>query len=788
MDSQLTTDYKKLELDKILNRLLTLSNNNLSKELVMAMKPHGDQDLLEVSFAENQEALSLLRLAIYVPVLRFEDIRAHLDRSLSGGVLDLVELSDIKNWVSLNEAFLDAGESFEKTPHLQEWIDPIMSMSSLKKRLDMTIDEDGDILDEASKKLHSLRRARLTISERIKNRMEALVQSEPGKKLLQDQLITIRNNRYVVPLKAQNKGKLPGIIHDQSSTGATIYVEPNFAVELNNNLQQNRLDEGEEIRKILREVSREVGTLAKDIHRNMRMLAMFDHIMARAKLSQEMDAVAPKLNCEGRVYLRAARHPLITGHVVPNDIMLDHDHSCVIITGPNTGGKTVVLKTLGLLVLMAKMGLNIPCDTHSEIALFDEVFADIGDEQSIEQSLSTYSSHMKNIIRIVNKVTPDSLVLLDELGAGTDPTEGAALASSLLKYFNDRHIRTMATTHYGELKVFAYQHDRVVNASVEFDHESLRPTYKLLMGTPGLSNALTIASSLGLSDELVASAKSYISEDELQISNMIEDLEDKRKETETMAAETATLREEVARLKETLAHQEERLAEKKRTTMEKAWEEANQIVLKAQYQAEEIIEMLKVDAQGLDKNAVLQMANEARSLLRDQKSSYTDQKKAYEKTDDQDYSNLKLGDTVQITSLNQKGHLLALPDRKGEVVVQVGIMKTTVSVEDIVRVKEDARPAKETYQRSIRTDKSKNISPSIDLRGTTSDEAYSLLEKYLDDALLAGLEKVRIIHGKGTGALMRFTQNYLESHPSVQDQHLADPREGGSGVTVVILK
>lgn len=787
MAKHLSKDHVSLELDKILDRLTRLTNNPLSRELVAEMELLDDIADLAVLYAENQEAMDILRLAFPLPTLRFADIRPHLERVRAGGSLDLVQLSDVLNWLSLHEDFYLASQALEGVPLLAEYAKSLTSFSKLRERCQQIVDEDQKMKDRASAKLYGLRRASVTMAERIKRKMQELVQSSAGKKLLQDQLITMRSNRYVVPLKAENKSKIPGIVHDQSATGATIYVEPSFAVELNNSLQQNKLDQAEEVRRILREISNYLASQADDLLRGLWTLARVDLIMARGRLALEMDGTAPLLNEEGIVYLKAARHPLIEGRVVANDIVLGKDYRSVIITGPNTGGKTVVLKTLGLLALMAKMGLFLPCDGGSKLAVFDRIFADIGDEQSIEQSLSTYSSHMKNIIRITRQVSARSLVLLDELGAGTDPSEGAALAASLIEFFNKKEARTMATTHYGELKIFAYDHDQVTNASVEFDHETLRPTFRLLMGTPGLSNALTIASSLGLSEGLIDRAKAYISQDELRVSQMLEDLEDKRKRAEAMGEETETLRQEVADLKAALASQESRLEEKKRRTMEAAYDQAEDILQAAKREAEEIVASFKKSLKGSDKADLLDKANRMRDKLKSKNEAYKEKKKGYEKKASLDLSAFKPGDRVRVRGLSQKADLLSLDKEKGEASLQVGIMKMTVPLADLEATSQEASSQSPATARA-HLGRSRQASSSVDLRGMTAEEAQATLDKYLDDVLLSSLSQVRIIHGKGTGALQAMTKSYLAAHPSIGDYHYAQAQEGGSGVTVAKLK
>jgi len=780
-------DAKKLELHKVLVRLSKLCNNPVSRQMVEELLPLMDKDILEERYAENQEALQVLRLAVPTATLRFSDVRPSIQHAMQGGILDVDDLILLMQFLMVSEEYVQAKKHLTIYPRLHEWAEHTQSFSSLWEKLNQSVDSDGKILDRASKKLYALRRAQVSLMVKIKNKMDDLIHSDAGRKLLQEQLVTIRNGRYVVPLKAEYKGKMQGIVHDQSSTGSTLFLEPSFAVELNNELKQNQLDEEEEIRRILREISQHISIQGELILQQISILGAVDFIFARARLSMEMEASSPNLNINGIIFLKQARHPLIQGHVVANDIILNEGFSCVIITGPNTGGKTIALKTLGLLVLMAKLGLDVPCENGSEVALFDQIFADIGDEQSIEQSLSTYSSHMMNIIRITQMVTSNSLVLLDELGAGTDPTEGAALASSLLEFFCQRGIRTMATTHFGELKAFAYKHPGVVNASVEFNTETLRPTYRLLMGTPGLSNALLIAKQLGLSSSIVERAQSYISHDELEISRMIADLEDKRKQAEEMQCETKRLSEEVTHLRMELESQEKRAEQKYRLMMEEAYEEAESIIQQARKGAEALIQELKIGLEKNDRNGQLQIANEIRMALRQDSNQWKEMKKASKSNASVEENTLKLGDRVRVLSLNQKGNVLSLPNAKGEMLVQIGIMKTNVTCDDVQKIQDEQTQHQGNLHTRIQKEKVKQISMEIDLRGHTSDEAYEELEKFIDDALLAGLPKIRIIHGKGTGALSRFTREYLRDHRQIASFHQAEPQEGGSGVTIAMF-
>lgn len=780
-------DARVLELDTILESLAGECQNPVSREGIRRQAPETRLGPLEERYQENREAVRLLGGEEHLPVLRFPDIREHLRRTRAGGALNGEELGEVLSFLQVEKETADARARLPETPLLAERIGGLPVSDPLRRQLLKTVDRDGRILDSASSKLASLRRSTVALAERIRRRMEALVHGESAGRLLQDALVTIRNDRYVVPVRSEYRNRVPGIVHDQSASGATVYVEPAFAVELNNQLRELELEEQAEIRRILREAAQAVAERADCLRESVEILGALDQILARARLSRRMDAVSPRLNRDGFVSLRQARHPLLKGDVVPNDLEMDENNRCILITGPNTGGKTVCLKTLGLLALMVRLGLDIPCRAGSEMAVFDGVYADIGDEQSIEQSLSTFSSHMTNMIRIVRKATPDSLVLLDELGAGTDPAEGAALAAGLLEHFRAGGMRLVATTHFGELKSFAYQHEGVINACVEFDRATLRPTYRLRMGTPGQSNALDIAKRLGLPEEITGRARGFLSQEERDVSGLIRDLEQQRVLVRTREEEIREKTAEIEALRQTLEERTLALEQKERQVLDRAYQEAEGILLQARRQAEDLIGELRIRLRDGDRGSQLTDANEARNRIRDGLETVRQGRRGREASRPRE-EGLRPGETVYVRSLGQSGIILQPPGDKGEMVVQIGIVKTNVSPEDVERREEaDQKAGQASYARLAR-EKSEQLSAEVDLRGQTSEEAVAVVEKYLDDVVLSNLERVRILHGKGSGALRRAVTACLKSHRGVASFADAPPEQGGSGVTVVTMK
>ena len=674
---------------------------------------------------------------------------------------------------------------------LDPLFDALEPLTPLSTRIRSCILSEDEIADDASSTLKQIRRSMKQAGDRIHSQLSSLLNGSM-RTYLQDAVITMRNGRYCVPVKAEYRGQVPGMIHDQSSTGSTIFIEPMSIVKLNNDIRELENKEQAEIEVILANLSMEAAGYMDTIRYNLENMVELDFIFARASLAMEMNANEPLFNTEGRIRIRKGRHPLIDKtNVVPIDIVLGDTFDLLIITGPNTGGKTVSLKTVGLLTLMGQSGLHIPALDRSELALFREVYADIGDEQSIEQSLSTFSSHMTNVVSFLEKADRDSLVLFDELGAGTDPTEGAALAIAILSHLHKQGIRTMATTHYSELKVYALSTAGVENACCEFDVETLRPTYKLLIGVPGKSNAFAISSKLGLPPYIIEEAKTQISEEDESFEDVITSLEESRKTIEREREEIASYKREIKELKSRLSAKHEKLDQNRDKIIQKAVEEANAILRDAKQYADQT--MRDFQKFGKDHVDVRQMEKE-RQELREKMNKL--EKKASAQKKPTAASNLKpkdlhLGDSVRVLSLNLKGTVSSLPDTKGFLFVQMGIMRSKLHISDLQLIDEPVITApslQRTGAGKIKMSKSSSVSTEINLLGKTVDEAVAELDKYLDDAYLAHLPSVRIVHGKGTGALRKGVHNYLRRQKHVSNFHLAEFGEGDAGVTIVEFK
>jgi len=780
---------EKLELPRILEQLAGLCTSSLGKELVDQLKPNQDLEQIATWQQETSEAREIWRLYPNVPLGGIRDIRSQLRRAELGASLepsDFLAIDDtIRSGRRLRRFCLELKGSYA---NIKKHAEQIVIFPELESTFEKTFDQEGNIRDEASTELSQLRRKIINLNERIKSKLESIIHSQANQKFLQDNLITIRGDRYVIPVKQEYRNHFPGIVHDQSSSGATLFIEPNAVVELNNELRTVIIQEKQEISRILQNLTNKVRSQLDDLRRTVENLGRLDLIFAKGKLSEKMDGVEPLLNKSGQIRLIKARHPLIKGKVVPITLELGYDFHTLVITGPNTGGKTVSLKTVGLLCLMAQVGLHIPADVGSSVAIFDHIFADIGDEQSIEQSLSTFSAHIKNVIDIVNQVTGNSLVLLDELGAGTDPTEGAALARALLEYFHGLGAKTIATTHYSELKSFAYSTPGVKNASVEFDVVSLKPTYRLLIGLPGRSNALEIALQLGLPRQIISNARNYISQEELHISDMIQDLEENRRAALQEREEIKLLKAEVEQLKRELKKERLALKEKEDSIIKKALAEAESIIRGARRQAEDIVSELRCNLTQEAIRAQEKIAQQAKEELRKVERDLEEQSAKYEK-DSKPPEKIKIGDTVLIKSLGQKGIIQTLPNQQGEVLVQAGILKINVSITDLREV--DEKEEVITYSPGLKKAvgcSSSEISNELDLRGLTVDEALDRVDKYLDEAVLSSLGRVYLIHGKGTGALRRAIHGQLQHHVHVKSFRLGEQGEGGSGVTVVELR
>ncbi|WP_413308379.1 endonuclease MutS2 [Bacillus sp. 1P10SD] len=779
---------KVLEFTKVKEQLLSHAASSLGMEKIKNLMPSTDFDEVVALQAETDEAATVLRIKGNVPLSGVYDIRAHVKRSVIGGVLSPHELIQIASTIHASrqmKRFIEelAAERTE-LPILSEQVERIIPLTNLEQAIKYAIDESGEVLDGASELLRSLRHQLRSNEARVREKLESMIRSSNASKMLSDAIVTIRNDRFVIPVKQEYRGHYGGIIHDQSSSGQTLFIEPQVIVQLNNQLQDIRVKEQLEIERILSELSSQAAEHESELQVIVAVLANLDFIFAKARYGKQMKASMPIMNNEGRIALFKARHPLIPiDEVVANDIMLGKDYTTIVITGPNTGGKTVTLKTLGLCSLMAQAGLQVPAYDGSELAVFDAIYADIGDEQSIEQSLSTFSSHMVNIVDILNKVDFNSLVLFDELGAGTDPQEGAALAISILDEVHRRGARVIATTHYPELKAYGYNREGVLNASVEFDVETLSPTYKLLLGVPGRSNAFEISKRLGLNDRVIQSARSHVSEDTNQIDKMIASLEESKRQAEKEQEEARDFLKQAEMLHKDLQKQMMEFYEKKDSMLEKAAEKAEEIVEEAKTEAEKVIRDLR--KMRTEKHADIKEHELINAKKRLEEAAPEIKKSAKLMNKKNKTHTYMPGDEVKVLTFDQKGTLVERVSAN-EWQVQIGILKMKVKEKDMEYMSTPKQV--ETKPIAIVKGRDSYVKLELDLRGERYEDALLKVEKYIDDALLSSYPRVSIIHGKGTGALRQGVQEYLRNHRSVKKIRFGEAGEGGSGVTIVEFK
>jgi len=779
--------FKVLEFNKVKEHLLVHVSSSLGKRKAENLLPSRDFDEVIRWQEETDEAVKVLRIKGNIPLGGIYDIRPHVKRAEIGGMLSPHELNEISSTIHASRQIKRFIEEFNdeesSLPILLSYTERIIVLADLETVIKNAIDDNGEVLDSASDTLRSLRNQLRTKESRVRERLESMIRTTNAQKMLSDAIITIRNDRFVIPVKQEYKGHYGGIIHDQSSSGQTLFIEPQSIVQLNNELQDIRVKEHQEVERILIELTGRVAEASGELITIVEVLAEIDFMFAKARYSKRIRASKPKVNNDGFIALFKARHPLIPADVVvANDITLGKDYSTIVITGPNTGGKTVTLKTVGLCTLMAQAGLQIPALDGSEIAVFDAVYADIGDEQSIEQSLSTFSSHMVNIVDILKKVDFNSLVLFDELGAGTDPQEGAALAISILDEVYKRGARVIATTHYPELKAYGYNREGVINASVEFDIETLSPTYKLLIGVPGRSNAFEISKRLGLNDSVIQTARTYISADSNQVENMIASLEESKRLAEAELEEANDFLKSAEMLHKDLQKQMIEYYEQKDALSEKAAEKATVIIEKAKAEAEEIIRDLRKmqieKAAEIKEHEIIEakrrLDEATPKVIKTKKASISKEKHVFRE-----------GDEVKVITFDQKGHLIDKTSND-EWHVQIGIMKMKVAEKDLEYIK----TPKPVETKPVATVKGKDfhVSLELDLRGERYENALLRVEKYIDDALLAAYPRVSIIHGKGTGALRQGVQEYLRNHRSVKKIRFGEAGEGGIGVTIVEFK
>nr|WP_303020928.1 endonuclease MutS2 [Blautia caecimuris] len=784
-----------LEYPKIIERLIEKASSPMGKELCRKLQPSTDINKIRLMQTQTKDALTRLFQKGSVSFGSVKDIRGSLKRLEIGsslGIMEILSVCALLENTSRVKAYSRGDRSDLPSDSLDSMFEQLAPLTPLSSEIRRCILSEDEISDDASPALRQVRRNMKVTNDRIHTQLSGLVNGN-ARTYLQDSVITMRNGRYCIPVKAEYKGQVPGMIHDQSSTGSTLFIEPMAVVKLNNDMRELELQEQKEIEIILAGLSEQIAEEREAIALNLELMVQLDFIFARAGLAMDMNGSEPVFNEEGRVLLKKARHPLIPKKkVVPIDIRLGDDFDLLIITGPNTGGKTVSLKTVGLLTLMGQAGLHIPAHDRSELALFHEIYADIGDEQSIEQSLSTFSSHMTNIVSFLEKADSRSLVLFDELGAGTDPTEGAALAISILSYLHDKGIRTMATTHYSELKVYALSTPGVENACCEFSVETLRPTYRLLIGIPGKSNAFAISSKLGLSDQIIERAKEQISEQDESFEDVLSSLEENRVTIENERLEIARYKEEIKTLKAQLESRQEKLDAQRDRILRQANEEAHKVLEEAKEYADQTMKLFhKFQKNNVDTSAVERERQELRKRMNKAEKNMSDRQETKKPKKLLTAKDIRPGDSVKVLSMNLKGTVGSRPDSKGFLFVQMGIIRSKVHLSDLELVDEPVitTPSlQKTGAGKIRMSKSASVSTEINLLGRTVDEAIAELDKYLDDAYIAHLKSVRIVHGKGTGALRKGIHDYLRRQKHVSSFRLGEFGEGDAGVTIVDFK
>lgn len=785
-----------LEYTKIIDLLTEKADSEPGKKLCRDLVPSTDLSTIRTAQRETKDALARLFRIGSTSFGSNRDLGFSIRSLEIGSSLSMSELLKLASFLDNVSRIKTYGKKErEDLPNdsLDAYFEGLTPMTQLANEINRCILSEEEMADDASPKLKSIRRSKLSTNEKIHSQLTSMVNGA-YRTFLQDAVITMRDNRYCIPVKAEYKSQVSGMVHDQSSTGSTFFIEPAAVVNLNNQLKELDLQEQEEIEVILGDLSSQAAVHTSELAADQKIMTTLDFIFAKAKLAMEQNATEPIFNTEHYIQIRKGRHPLLDKKkAVPIDVRLGKDFDLLVITGPNTGGKTVSLKTVGLFTLMGQAGLHIPALDRSELSIFSEVYADIGDEQSIEQSLSTFSSHMTRVVHILQHADADSLCLFDELGAGTDPTEGAALAIAILNFLHDRGIRTMATTHYSELKIYALSTNFVENACCEFDVETLRPTYRLLIGIPGKSNAFAISSKLGLSDEIIHAAKEQISKEDESFEDVIADLEQSRVTIEKEQQEIAEYKERIRTLQEQLQKKNEKIDQAKDKILRDANEKARAILQEAKDVADETIRDFNKAGASADIKELEKKRQKVRDKINEKNGKLalgnTQKKPADQKTVDP--KKLKKGDSVKIISMNLKGIVNTLPDARGNLFVQCGIMRMQTNVNDLVPVKEETITApalQRTNTGKLKMSKSFSVSSEINLLGCTVDEAIAKLDKYLDDAYLAHLPSVRVVHGKGTGALRNAVQSHLKRLKYVKEYRLGEYGEGDAGVTIVTFK
>ena len=781
-----------LEYTKILKSLSECAKNDDAKTMAEELKPSSDFREVERALAETDAAVTMSLKFGSPEILRVEPVDGAIKRLDVGGALSAAELLNVARLLKCIRNLKRYTK--EQTGVLEEYFSELVSAKPIEDEINRAIVSEDEIADAASPALANVRRKMKNAGAKIKDSLDSMVRSGHYQKFLMDNIVTMRNNRYVVPVKAEHRSEVPGIVHDMSASGSTVFIEPSSVVNANNELHELEIKEKAEIEKVLYELSNKVAEISEQVKYNYETLILIDFIFAKAKLALDMKAVCPKLNTDGKIKIVKGRHPLIDkSKIVPIDVRLGDDFDVLVVTGPNTGGKTVVLKTIGLFCIMTQAGLHIPANDESEMPVFDDIFADIGDEQSIEQSLSTFSSHMKNIVHIVENAGPNSLVLFDELGAGTDPVEGAALATAIIESIRLIGAKIVATTHYSELKLYALSTDGIENASCEFDVETLSPTYKLLIGVPGKSNAFAISKKLGLPDSIIERSKEKLSDENIKFEDVLGSIEENRVSAQKDREEQERMRREIEQLKDELQREREKIDKKKDKIYDNARAKAEKIIKQAQEDTERMLEEIKqLQKEKRNKEAVRAMEEVRKELKLKEKSNVRPKnRRSGGVKSNVNLNTLKLGSNVLIIDLNDKGTVLSINKDNQTAVIQVGIMKITAKISNLVVLEDEKGSKPESYvapKRSTGINTAMSGKTEVDLRGMTIGEAELEVDKFLDESVLSGLSEVSLIHGKGTGALRAGIHEYLRHHPHVRKYRLGRFGEGDIGVTIVELK
>ncbi len=779
-----------LEFSKIIQAIANFAASDLGKEQVLTLSPSIDKNEIELWQDETEDGTRILKLRGHMPIPKLQNVRPHLKRLDIGASLNGLEIAQIgkilRTTSEMNRFFENLKETGIEMNRLYELAENFVTTPTLNQVIRETVDEDGRVMDDASPALKGIRIGIKRGENTVREKLDGIVRGKSAQ-YLSDAIITIRNDRYVIPVKQEYRSHFGGVVHDQSSTGQTLFVEPQSVVELNNRLRQLQIEERREIDRILAEISNEIAPFSKDILNNMFLLGKLDFIGAKASYAKSISANRPVIHEQNEVRLLSARHPLLDqANVVANDILIGGENQAVIITGPNTGGKTIILKTLGLLQLMGQAGLQLPVAQDSQIGLFTEIFADIGDEQSIEQSLSTFSSHMTNIVSILDRVDDKSLIIFDELGAGTDPQEGAALAIAILDKIGAIGSYVMVTSHYPELKAYGYNRPQTINASMEFDVDTLSPTYRLLIGVPGRSNAFEISKRLGLDNDIIDSAHQLIDGESQNLNEMIADLENRRKMAETEYLEVRHYVDEAEQLHADLQTAVQQFYAEREELMRKAREKANNLVEETEENADQIIKELRKKQiqgqyEGVKEHEFIDAKTQLSGLKQDEalaKNKVLKKAKAKQV--------MKPGDDVIVQSFGQKGILMEKAD-KNHWVVQMGMLKMKLKESDLTLTAPEKEPSRKMIA-SVRSESNNHVSPQLDLRGERYENALAELDRYLDAALLANYPQVTIVHGKGTGAIRQGVTDALKKHRSIKSFHYAPPNQGGNGATIVEFK